>query len=130
MTYRARRRCRRISQCLTKGEYTRTGSLFKLAQGAISAGAGSAPQVSLHSILFVNHSSLLNVTFSFFFRLQGLRLTSRGPSNLHRYEEAGAVLASSPKFDIDASTEFSGGSGTAYHLAVRAKVDIATGRLV
>ena len=79
-------------------------ALLKLTQGAISAGADSAPQV------FASQAEAL--------------------LNLHRYEEADAVLASLPKFDIDGSTKFFGAAGTAYHLAVRAQVDMATGRSV
>lgn len=49
--------------------------------------------------------------------------------NLHRHEEADAVLASSPQYDIDASTKFFGAASNAYVLGVRAQVDIAAGRL-
>ncbi|XP_020275957.1 TPR repeat-containing thioredoxin TTL1-like [Asparagus officinalis] len=77
-------------------------SLLKLAQDAISAGADSSPQV------FASQAEAL--------------------LNLHRHEEADAVLASLPKFNIDASTKFFGAASNAYFFGVRAQVHMEAGR--
>ena len=50
--------------------------------------------------------------------------------NLHRYQEADAVLAACPDFNVDDCTKFFGPYGNANLLMIRAQVDLAAGRSV
>ncbi|KAL5982163.1 hypothetical protein ACLOJK_016232 [Asimina triloba] len=79
-------------------------SMLKEAGCAISAGADSAPQVS---VLSMQAEALLK---------------------LHRHQEAVAALSRAPAADAEASTRFFGAVSCAYHTLVRAQVDMAAGR--
>ncbi|KAI4325933.1 hypothetical protein MLD38_031294 [Melastoma candidum] len=91
-----------LQKCTEARQRRDWNSLIRECKQAISSYADSAPQI---------------------FALQAEALMK-----LNRHEEAGAVLTKGPRFDVDSCTKFLGPIGSANLLAVRAQVDMATGR--
>ncbi|PKU81214.1 Inactive TPR repeat-containing thioredoxin TTL3 [Dendrobium catenatum] len=91
-----------IGKCSEARKQRDWNAVLKDSQSAISTGADSAPQV-------------------FAYQAEAFLM-------LLRQEDAEETMIDAPKFETDAATQFFGALSNAYHLSIRAQVDMATGR--
>ncbi|KAL0903258.1 hypothetical protein M5K25_027620 [Dendrobium thyrsiflorum] len=91
-----------IGKCSEARKQRDWNAVLKDSQSAISTGADSAPQI-------------------FAYQAEAFLM-------LLRQEDAEETMIDAPKFETDAATQFFGALSNAYHLSIRAQVDMATGR--